>query len=355
MRQQKCDSLILAGLALLLLAPAALAQGRVEPSQLRSSSISENRLGLSPLRKISVYLPPHYAGNNKRFPVIYFLSSFFEDETAPFANNDARALFDKAIADRVIGDVIVVAADFTTPAGGSWFVNSPVTGNWEDFMIRELVPHIDRQYRTIADRASRGVAGDRMGGYGAIRFGMRYPGVFGSVYALHPIGIGPGVQAMFSRPNWDLLAGAKSLGDLKVDGFSQIFTSIFQAHLPDPDRPPLFFTPPARKVDGRLVVDAATTARLQASFFLDRQVAHYADNLRSLRGLKFDWGRGDTTVDHIVSLQAFTHTLDEFGIPYEAEEYRGGWGDRHWGADGRVFTDMLPFFQSRLVFQPERN
>lgn len=93
---------------------------------------------------------------------------------------------------------------------------------------------------------------------------------------------------------------------------------------------------------------------MQDSFFLDRQVGRYADNLKRLRGLKFDWARGDTNPDHIVSLQAFTRVLDEYRVPYEAEEYRGGWGERHWGRDGRIYSEMLPFFRAQLDFvQPE--
>lgn len=330
--------------------PATAAESRLVTAQIQSTSFAGSRVGISPQRRVMVYLPPAYDGSNRHFPVIYFLSHFFEDEKEPFASRGAKSLFDAAIAAGVIGDVIVVTADFTTPAGTSWFVNSSATGNWDDFMVRELVPYVDRTYRTLARPESRGVAGDRAGGYGAIRFGMRHPDVFGAVYALHPIGVGPGVQTMFSRPNWTLLANAKSLDDVRADGFSLIFTSIFQAHLPDADHAPLYFAPPARRVGERLEVDAVLTERLQQNFFLDRQVARHTDNLKRLRGLKFDWGRADTTADHIVSLQAFTRTLDEYGVPYEAEEYRGGWDDRRWDADGRVYTDMLPFFRSKLVF-----
>jgi pimeloyl-ACP methyl ester carboxylesterase len=302
------------------------------------------------MRGVTVYLPDGYAASGKRLPVLYYLSSFFEDDSAPWTANGAQALFDRAIAAHVIGDVIVVTADFSTPAGGSWYVSSAATGNWDDFMVRELVPWVDARYRTLARSQSRGVAGDRMGGHGAIRFGMRHPDVFGAVYALHPIGTGPGLQTMFSRPDWRRLDSARSIADLEGDGFSLIFTSIFQAHLPDPAQP-LRFAMPARLVDGRLLVDAARTEQLNASFFLERQVAKNADNLKRLRGFMFDWARGDPNADHIVSNQAFTRVLDAFGVPYEAEEYRGGWGDRHWGTDGRIYTEMLPFFARTLVFE----
>lgn len=339
-------------LALLLVSGAGRgAAGTLEHHRIEGSSLRGNPAGIASLRGITVYLPEGYSGSARRYPVVYYLSSFFEDDRAPYATHGAEALFDRAIANRVVGPVIVVTADFTTPAGGSWYVNSATTGNWDDFMVRELVPWVDARYRTLARAESRGVAGDRMGGHGAIRFGMRHPDVFGSVYALHPIGTGPGLQTMFSRPDWKLLGSAQSIEALREDGFSLIFTSIFQAHLADPAQP-LGFAAPARLVEGRLTVDAARTERLHASFFLERQVPFYADNLKRLRGLMFDWARGDPNADHIVSNQAFTHVLDAFGVPYEAEEYRGGWGERHWGVEGRIYTEMLPFFARTLVFAP---
>jgi hypothetical protein len=338
------------GIACVLGMPA-LAEGRLEAGRISSASFKTNKVGVSPERRITVYLPPNY-DTNRRFPVIYFLNSFDEDETAPFANHDAKALLDQAISSRVIDDVIVVTADFTTPMGTSWYVNSPVTGNWQDFMVKELVPWVDAHYRTLARPESRGIAGDRMGGYGAIRFGMACPDVFGSVYALHPVGTGTGVQTMHSRPDWDRLYAAKSLADFKDDLFGRIFLSIYQGALPNPQKPPLYVDLPARRENGQLIVDSALTARLIDNFALERQLPRYADNLKRLRAFKFDWGRNDTNYDHVYANQAFAHKLDEFGVPYEAEEFHGWWGERHWGPDGRVMTDVLPFFARHLVFEP---
>jgi hypothetical protein len=156
---------------------------------------------------------------------------------------------------------------------------------------------------------------------------------------------------MSSRPDFDRLQAAKSLDDLKGDPFSQIFTAIYQAHLPNPDKPPLYADLPARKEGGRLVVDTALTAKLQGGFLLDHALPRYADNLKTLRGFKFDWTRGDPNPDHVISNQAFSRLLTEFGVPHEAEEYVGGWGDRTWGETGRVYTDLLPFFARTLVFE----
>jgi hypothetical protein len=102
-------------------------------------------------------------------------------------------------------------------------------------------------------------------------------------------------------------------------------------------------------VDGKVVVDAKQMARLIDSFALDHLVLRHADALKTLRGLKFDWGRNDPVADHIVSAQALSRMLTELGVPHEAEEYVGGWGDRTWGETGRVYTAMLPFFAKALV------
>jgi enterochelin esterase-like enzyme len=343
--------LLLAAFMMLLAAPPALAQSQMRDFEVASKAFDGNKIGISGQRRVRVYLPDGYERSGRRYPVIYYLHNIFEDERAAFDQHDLRGLLDRAIKGGTISPVIVVAADFSTPLGGSIYANSPVTGNWRDFMVKDLVPWTDGRFRTLASRDSRGLAGDRMGGHGAIAFGMRRPDVFGAVYALHPVGTGLGLQTMSSRPNFDLLQGAKSLDDLKADPFSQLFTAIYQAHLPNPAKPPLYVDLPARKVDGKLIIDAALTEKLIDSFALERSVGRYADNLRTLRGFKFDWTRGDPNPDHVVSNQAFSRLLTEYGVPHEAEEYVGGWGDRTWGETGRVRTDLLPFFAQTLVFE----
>jgi hypothetical protein len=216
-------------------------------------------------------------------------------------------------------------------------------------MVKEIVPYIDAQFRTIPNRNSRGIAGEFMGGYGAIRYGMVHPDIFGSVYAIHPVGTGSGVQTIVSRPLWDVLGSATSLDDARKGGLTQIFTAIFQAHLPDPDRPPLFVDLPAHKEGERLVVDSGLMARLRNNFFIESLVPQYADNLKSLRGFKFDWPRSDMNEDHVYSNQALTHKLNEFGIPHEAEEYNGTWTSETWGEDGRFNNDVIPFFSRHLA------
>ena len=65
----------------------------------------------------------------------------------------------------------------------SYFTNSKTAGNWEDYVVRDLVPDIDRSYRTLKNARSRGITGYSKGGFVALRMAMRVPDVFSSAYA----------------------------------------------------------------------------------------------------------------------------------------------------------------------------
>lgn len=351
--------LLLAGFIGIWNAHQALAgtpESQVIIRTIHSENIAKNKVGTDPARNFLIYLPAGYrASAPQRYPVIYFLPNPFQaGYRYDFDHRDARQLFDQAIASGVIGKFILVVPDMDTPLGASWYVNSPATGYWEDFLTQELVPYIDTNFRTLANRNSRGIAGVFIGGYGAIRFGMRHPDLFGSVYAMHPVGTGSGVGISSEIPKWDLLANAKTADDVRKDGRTQIFAGIFQAHLPDPEKPPLFIDLPARQVGAKVVIDASVMERLRNNFYLETMIGRYADNLKSLRGFKFDWSRRDGNFDHIYANQAFTRKLNEYGIEHGAEEYNGPFGESDWGTEGRIYTEVLPFFAKTLVFDETR-
>jgi S-formylglutathione hydrolase FrmB len=320
--------------------------------ELRSDAIAHNKVGIGPERHLLVYLPADYDESSpQRYPVIYFLPNPFEDDYRfDFDHRDAQDLFDRAIAAGVIKKFILVTVDMKTPLGTSWNANSSVTGNWEDFMIEELVPYIDANFKTLPSRDSRGIAGIFIGGYGAIRFGMRHPEVFGSVYAMHPVGTSTGVSVSMTIPNWDILTNARSMDDVKKDARTQIFATMFQAFLPNPDKPPLYIDLLARRDGDQLLIDSKLMDRFRNNFYLETMIPQYADNLKSLRGFKFDWSRLDGNYDHVWANQNFTRKLNEFGVPHDAEEYNGSAGDSNWGVAGRFYAEVLPFFQKHLVF-----
>jgi S-formylglutathione hydrolase FrmB len=74
----------------------------------------------------------------------------------------------------------------TNKLGGSFYVNSSVTGDWEDFIAQDVVGYVDSNFRTLAQSESRGITGHSMGGFGALNIAMHRPDVFGAVYSMSP-------------------------------------------------------------------------------------------------------------------------------------------------------------------------
>jgi enterochelin esterase-like enzyme len=158
---------------------------RVEQPVLESHVLRGNRLGDSHVRRVTVYLPAgHDEAQGQRYPVIYLLSS--HGNTGPSLMNwrawdeNIQGQLDGLIANEVIGPVIVVLPDMWTRFGGSQYINSAGMGRYEDYLIDEIIPLVDRNYRTIPDRDHRGIMGRSSGGFGAITQAMHHPEMFGA-------------------------------------------------------------------------------------------------------------------------------------------------------------------------------
>jgi hypothetical protein len=339
-------------LALALSSPAALAAGStVESPVIDSALLKDNRVGLNTRRPLKVYLPPGYAAGKQRYPVIYMLHGLNWSNERMFAPGTAtQPTFDKAIATGVIKAFIAVAPDYTTQGPGTFFVNSSTSGRFEDFTVQEVVPFIDAHYRTLPGPGGRAIMGEHMGAFGALWYAFRHPDIWGTVYALHPVGTGPGLVPMWSRPDWNRVKNAKTFAELAGDPYTPVFVAMAQAFLPNPDRPPFYCDFVVNIDEQPVTLNVANSRLLKSRFFLEQAVLDNFDNVKKLRGIKFDWGRYDPNQDHVYANQAFTRKLEELGIEHEAEEYRGLPWDKYWIDDGRVINEVLPFFARRLDF-----
>ena len=161
------------------------ANGKVLTVKVQSPSIANNLFGDSEYRKVSVYLPPGYDQNgNSNYPVIYMLSD------VNGTNEDWSGLstsFTEAIKSGKAKPMIMVFPDGKNKFGGGWYTNSPVAGNWEDFIVTDVVKYIDQNFRTLPFAVSRGIAGKGMGGYGALKLATKHPDVFSAVYSLNAL------------------------------------------------------------------------------------------------------------------------------------------------------------------------
>lgn len=342
--------------ALLGLLPVAAAgdwkRGTVVTEQLASSVLRETRTGVDPNRQVSVYLPPGYADSGKSYPVVYFFHSLNWSGPQVFSDGRMQGLLERGFASGTVKEFILVAADFSSPPGmGSLYENSATSGRWLDFVTQELVPFVDGKFRTLRARESRGLAGDFMGGRGALKLAMTHANLFSVVYALHPVATGNGSLPWGALAiDWKRVHEAKTLADLDGPGREKIFVQISQAFLPNPARPPFYCDFPVDWENGQPKPNGEHVRRAQRAFLLDESLDEAAANLRTMRGIAFDWGRFDTTVAHVDANRDFSRKLADLGIEHEAEEFNGDPWNRYWNEDGRVASRVLPFFGRRLVF-----
>ncbi len=150
-----------------VLAKVLPAIGEVKTVDFRSESVSRTM-------KYNIYLPEDYESTKKNYAVLYLLHGLTSNYRA-WARLGATGYASAY-------DLIVVMPD----VGNSWYVNwgkseNGQKNNWEDYIIKDLIPHVDDTYRTINRREGRAINGLSMGGYGAIMLGLKHPELFCSI------------------------------------------------------------------------------------------------------------------------------------------------------------------------------
>jgi pimeloyl-ACP methyl ester carboxylesterase len=170
------------------------------------------------VRRTLVYLPPSYRRDTtRRYPVLYLLhgATSLPQEwiDSTYDGFDLRVAMDSLIAAAATPEMIVVMPDANNALEAGFYANSPATGNWEDFVVRDLVRHIDAHYRTERQRSRRALVGHSMGGFGALAIGFKHPDVFGLVYAISPCCIGFVGRLAPSSPAWPALAAVQRWQD----------------------------------------------------------------------------------------------------------------------------------------------
>src|SRR5262249_25372354 len=261
-----------------------------------------------------------------------------------------RDVLDKLIASGRVREMIIVMPDGDNKYGGSFYCNSITTGNWEDYLTKDLIEFVDSNYRTIPVPASRGIAGHSMGGYGAIRLAMKFPDRFGAVYALSPACLGWGGDLSLENPAWDQTLSLKSFRDIRSGRNSYIaeaFLALGAAWSPNPAQKSLFVDLPATGFGSsrRRVEDVA--ARWSANMPV-AMADQYRSQLSRLSGIAFDVGRRDQFSHIPITCRAFSAALDRNRIKHTFEEHDGDHNDQ---APIRIVTNLLPFFSTVLSFE----
>ena len=178
-------SIVLPTIALMTLKRAKGPRGEIVVLEHASQILKDNPLGDPHVRKLAVWLPDEYRQSGRRFPVLYDLVGFTGSGLShvgwkPFGENvPERAA--RLVREGRMGPAILVFPDCFTALGGNQYVNSPAIGDYADYLTREIVPFVDREFRTLASREHRGCFGKSSGGYGAMLHGMKYARYWGAI------------------------------------------------------------------------------------------------------------------------------------------------------------------------------
>lgn len=313
---------------------------KVERIKIHGTSLEGNLEGNAVDRDVLVFLPPSYdKQKSRRYPVVYALHGYSIGAEQWSREIHVPQTIEGAFAQGA-QEMIVVLPDSKTVHNGSMYSSSVTTGDFENFIARDVVSYIDAHYRTIPNRLARGLVGHSMGGYGATRIGSKHAGVFGSLYIMSPCCLSPR-QAGPANPDLE-----KTLSEVKTPEDSARLPFPARAQLasaaawsPNPKNPPLYLDLPVKDGKPQPDVMAKWAANAPLSF-----IDQYVGNLRQYRAISMDVGdkdglRNDTSKLH--------DAMDKYGIVNSYELYQG----THTSAVAVRFQNfVMPFFSKHLCF-----
>jgi S-formylglutathione hydrolase FrmB len=336
---------------------AAVATGKLVELKVSSSALKGNLLGDPVEQTVDVYLPPSYETSPaKRYPTIYLLHGYsggIKDWTDGYQGMGIRQMMDELIRSGTIREMIVVVPNGANAYLGSFYTNSVVTGNWEDYIYRDLVSFIDSHFRTIARPESRGIAGHSMGGYGSVVMGMKHPDVFSAVYALSPCCMGMEGDIGAENQAWNKIIALNSEDQLsrQVASFEEFWkivgVALSASFSPDKDRLPFHVDFPFKQQDGKLVPNEPAYSLWRSKMPL-YMVDSYKQNLLKLRGLYLDVGQNDEFSHIRITTPLFSKALSDKDIPHGFEIYAGGTHNSK--IRERMENHVLEFFSHVLDF-----
>jgi len=293
-------------------------------AKLDSKAISENLIKEKTEQSLVIYLPPSYYVSDIKYPVVYYLHGF-GDPVGSYVNSNCSAL-NNAFTDSE-KQFIVVEVDGQNSLGGSFYVNSPVIGKWEDYTTQEVVSYIDSNYRTIASSESRGICGFSMGGFGALNLALLHPDIYGAIYAMSP----------------GIIADGKltdALDTWRYDGqFKKAYSMAFAYNTVEP-----YDTIPT--LDGSK--EDNTIIAMWESGFEDwpEKLDSYLALNTPLRAIGLSYGTNDPYKWISEGTAYFSGLLDEQKIENTLFSFEGG----HMQPPSSIQDHLVPFFTESLVW-----
>ena len=282
-------------------------QGIVEYNSFYSESLDEQR-------NYTIYLPEGYYDNTDQYPVVYFLHGFGGNNNS---YNAFHSSLNSMISNGEILEMIVVSADGSTDLyEGSFYTNSILNGDYEDYIAFDLVNHIDESFRTLAIREFRALSGHSMGGYGAFRLGIYNSDIFSS-FASHSAPIH--LESLNNAFLINMILIEAFFGDIEPNNgpISSMLFGLSSAFSPNLDNPPWYVDLPLDN-NGNVNWDVFEQWQAHDPYLL---VDNHVNTLLS-QNIYFDCGNQD-------ELTVFPHSQDmnsklmDLEVPHTFDYYDG--------------------------------
>jgi enterochelin esterase-like enzyme len=254
-----------------------------------------------------------------------------------------QGLYEAMIEEGTVQDMILVFPDGSNKLGGSQYRSSPTVGDYETYLAREVVDHVDANYRTIPHPDSRGITGCSMGGEGAMHLAFSFPDVY-SVAA-------PMSASYDFTPDPATLDAAANLSQLPqdFDNYSRymflnfpiaVYISVAAVAAPNPDTPPFYLDMPFEIVDGQGRVVPEVMEKIVAASEMYELEEYLGQPLR-LRHILLYNGASDEMAP-VELARSFDQLLTEHGVEHDFVEVDGG----HCDYD---MTPVLQYMSDHLV------
>ncbi len=315
-----------------------LFEGYTVVEQIYSPGLEGNLLRDTSTQPVKVYLPPSYDDfPENEYPVLYLLGGYTWDHNAYYDDHQLFERLNEMISRKIIVPMIVVTPNAKNKYDGSSYVNSYVTGNWEGYIVQDVIQGIENKYSVLKQPQSRGLSGFSGGGYGATILGMKHSSLFNSVCIM--AGAKLDFEDLLISPFKEHIINAAKINEFRKSDRWEIRAMIASAadYAPDSTAIPLLGRFPYNK-------DSVFIDSIWQKWLLHDPITlleTYKDSLLTLDTLQMYIGDEDR--GHIAGHESFHQALLDHGIEHGYEVYHGD------HTPGPGLKKTLGFFSENLA------